>query len=243
MPNILFHAGEIFVTSRASATPTPRKLLTVQETSFDFKGDLKQLMGEGQFAVDAVVGTTEISMKCKNGQLDPVVYNEIFFGKTAASAGESRVGPEERTITAGAITLLGGADVTQDLGIFNKLTGVQYTRVITAPAAGQYVWGAAGAVTFNASENTQVVLCNYVKNDVAMRSITAQNDPAGTTVTIEAFFAKRARDGGQFNMRFYNVIIPSLNWANKLNEYTLPEFTMQAFAHPTLGVYKTSWTA
>jgi hypothetical protein len=243
MADIIFHSGEIKVIPRNTLTPTPLDLLTVQETSFDFKGDIKKLMGEGQYAYDAAVGTTEITLKCKNGQLNPKTFNDVFFGKTITQNGESYVKGEEITVAAAAATLTGGANTLQDLGIFNKNTGTQYTRVASAPAAGQYVWGAAGALTFNASENTQVLLASYIKTDTAtMQSTIATNELAGTTITIEAFFHKKFRDGRQFNLHFYNIIIPSLSFAYKLNDYTMPEFTMEAFADPVKGVFRTSWT-
>ena len=62
--SIIFHSGEVKVISRASPFSTPRDLLTIQETSFDFKGDLKKLMGEGQFAVDAAVGPDCADLRC-----------------------------------------------------------------------------------------------------------------------------------------------------------------------------------
>ena len=243
MADIIFHSGEIKVISRASAIATPRDLLTIQETSFDFKGDIKNLMGEGQFAVDSAVGSIEISMKCKNGQLNPTTFADIYFGKSIAQNGEMYVKAESITVAAGTATLAGGALSAQDLGVYNSVTGLQYTRVASAPTAGQYIWGANGVLTFNVSENAQVLLASYIKTDnTTMQSFTANNELAGTTVTLEAFFHKKMRDGRQFNMHFYNVIIPSLNFAYKINDYTMPEFTMQAFADPVKGVYRTSWT-
>ena len=243
MADIIFHSGEIKVISRASAIATPRDLLTIQETSFDFKGDIKNLMGEGQFAVDSAVGSIEISMKCKNGQLNPTTFADIYFGKNIAQNGELYVKAEPITVAAGTATLAGGALSAQDLGVYNSVTGLQYTRVATAPTAGQYIWGANGVLTFNVSENAQVLLASYIRNDTStMQSFTANNELAGTTVTLEAFFHKKMRDGRQFNMHFYNVIIPSLNFAYKINDYTMPEFTMQAFADPVKGVYRTSWS-
>ena len=241
--SIIFHSGEVKIISRASAFPTPRDLLTIQETSFDFKGDLKKLMGEGQFAVDAAVGSTEVTIKCKNGQLNPTTFADVFFGRTIAQNGESYIKGETITVVTGAATLAGGAATTQDLGIYNSVTGIQYTRVAAAPAAAQYIWGANGALTFNVSENAQVLLASYIRNDTTtMQSFTATNDMAGTTVTLEAFFHKKFRNGGQLNLRFYNIVIPNLNFAYKLNDYTMPEFTMEAFSDPLRGVYRTSWT-
>lgn len=243
MADIIFHSGEVKVISRGSAIATPRDLLTMQETSFDFKGDIKKLMGEGQYAVDAAVGTTEISMKCKNGQLNPTTFADVYFGKTIAQNGELYVKAEPITVAAGSATLAAGALAAQDLGVYNSVTGIQYTRVASAPAAGQYVWGASGVLTFNTSENAQVLLASYIKTDTTtMQSFSTTNDLAGTTVTLEAFFHKKFRDGRQFNMHFFNVIIPNLNFAYKLNDYSMPEFTMEAFADPVKGVYRASWT-
>lgn len=243
MPDIIFHSGEVKIISRGSAIATPRDLLTIQETSFDFKGDIKKLMGEGQYAVDAAVGSTEISMKCKNGQLNPTTFADVYFGKAIANNGESYVKNEVITVAAGAATLAAGALTAQDLGIYNSVTGIQYTRVATAPAAAQYVFGANGALTFNSTENAQVLLASYIKNDTTtMQSFNTTNELAGTTVTCEAFFHKKFRDGRQFNMHFFNVIIPSLNFAYKLNDYLMPEFTIEAFADSVKGVYKASWT-
>lgn len=242
MPDIVFHSGQLVAIPK-TANPTPKQIMTIQETSFDFKGDLKKLMGEGQFAVDAAIGTIEIGAKCKNGELDLATINDLFFGKTIVANGEELIRGETITVAAGAATLSAGALTLQDLGIFNSVTGKQYTRVATAPTAGQYVWGANGALNFNVSENAQVLLANYVRNNITtMQSMVLTNDVAGSTVTLQAMFSKKFRDGRQLNLRFYNVIVPGINFGFKLNDYTMPEFNMEVFADPVLGVGKYSWT-
>lgn len=242
MADIIFHSGELIAIPRV-ANPTPRTIMTIQETSFDFKGDVKKLMGEGQYAVDAAIGSIEIGCKCKNGQLDLAAVNDLFFGKTIAANGEELVKNESITVAAGVATLAGGAQTVQDLGIFNAATGLQYKRVATAPTAGQYVWGASGALTFNVSENAQLLLASYLKNNTTtMQSISLTNDVAGTTTTIKGFFSKKFRDGRQLNIHLYNLIVPGINFGFKLNDYTMPEFSMEVFADPVLGVGKYSWT-
>ena len=242
MADIVFHSGKVIAIPKNIATPTPRQILTIQETSFDFKGDLKKLMGEGQYAVDAAIGSVEIGIKCKNGQLSAPAFNDLFFNKPVVNSGEVLVENESITVTAGAATLSAGALTLQDLGIFNAGTGLQYTRVASAPTASQYVWGANGALTFNTTENAAVLLATYIKNDTTtMQSFNATNDLAGTTVTLEAIFSKRMRDGRQFNLHFYNVIVPGLSFAAKLNDYVMPEFTMETFADPVKGVFKWSY--
>lgn len=242
MPEIVFHSGKLIAIPKNTATPTPRQLMTIQETSFDFKGDLKKLMGEGQYAVDAAIGSVEISLKCKNGQLNMRTVNELFFAKTIVGSGEEFVENEVITVAAGTATLTAGALTLQDYGVTNRVTGVQYTRVASAPAAGQYVFGAAGVLTFNTTENANALLVNYVKsNTTTLESFDLTNDVAGSTVTVEAFFHKKMRDGRQFNLHFYNLIVPSLSFAAKLNDYVMPEFTMEAFANAANVVGKYSF--
>lgn len=242
MADIIFHSGKLIAIPKNVAVPTPRHIMTIQETSFDFKGDLKRLMGEGQYAVDAAIGSVEISLKCKNGQLNMRTVNELFFAKTVAASGEEFVENEQITVAAGAATLAGGAATLGDYGIFNKATGEQYTRVASAPAAKQYVFGASGALSFNVSENANVLLANYTKtNSTTMESIDLTNDLAGTTVTVEGLFHKKMRDGRQLNIRLYNLIVPSLSFAAKLNDYVMPEFTIEAFANTAGSVGKYSF--
>jgi hypothetical protein len=243
MADILFHSSTLIAIPK-TANPTPREIMTIQESSFQFKGDVKKLMGEKQFAIDAAVGSQEVSIKCKNGQLNPQALNDLFFNQTIATGGEKYVEKEQVTVTGAAATVAGGANFLENLGLVNKATGKVYQRVASAPAAGQYTVGAAGAYTFNATENTNVLLISYVQTDATLSSsITMANQLAGTTVSLQAIFHKKYRDGRQLNLRFFNVICPSIDFGFKLNDYAMPDFTLEVFEDPISGqVFKKSWT-
>lgn len=243
--NIAFHSGSLYIIRQGIAVPQPVKLMTVQETSFDFKGDTKELMGENQFSVDVAVGSIKITGKCKHGQLDPKAMNELFFGQTIAVGSRVLVQNELATVATASITAAAGVNFDTDFGVTNTATGEVYTRVASGPTAKQYSLNVAtGVYTLNATENGNVLSIDYIKRDTTGGTqLTLNNQQAGATVTFKGVFTKKYRDGRILTLELAQCVADSLQFAAKLNDYVLPEFNFGAFADSTNKVMTLSVSA
>lgn len=223
MSNILFHTGALYISGDGK---TPRRIMTMQETSFDFKGDLKKLMGEKQFAADSVVGTVDITAKAKTGQLDPDAFNDLFFGKTVTKGATVLVENEIGTVLLAKYTAAAGVAFSENLGIRDVDSGTVLKLVTGAPAAGEYsVNAATGEYTFNAGMTGKKVQVDYLKTDAAGSSLIVTNQLAGSTINFRGIFAKTFRDGRKLTMICRHCVCDSVQFGFKQNDYTMPDFS------------------
>lgn len=95
-----FGSGVLYGTRTDVAASTPRKFGTLQNVSVDFKGELKQLYGQNQFAESVARGKTSISWKAQIGRINGPIFNEMFFGETSVTGGTLAVFKEQATIPA-----------------------------------------------------------------------------------------------------------------------------------------------
>ena len=75
---LIFGSGNLYGVG-AAANSTPRKLGNLQDVSFDFSFDLKQMYGHNSFAVDMRRGKGKISGKAKSSLLNGAAVNDLFF--------------------------------------------------------------------------------------------------------------------------------------------------------------------
>nr|DAP68881.1 MAG TPA: hypothetical protein [Caudoviricetes sp.] len=223
MSNIAFHTGALFI---LGAGGSPLRIATMQETSFDFKGDAKKLMGENQFSVDSAVGAIDITAKAKTGQLDPEATNELFFGKTITSGAMVLEDGELGTVLAGKYTVTAGEDIEENLGVRDAITGRNLKQVKAVPAAGEYrVDLATGEYSFHVSQDDKKVIIDYMRADITGKKIVMTNELAGTTTSFRGIFAKKYRDGRKLTMICPKCTCDSTQFSFKQNDYTMPDFS------------------
>jgi len=157
-----FGAGTLFLVRTDIATPTPIRVGTLQDVSVDMSFDVKELYGAYQAPVAVARGKQKITGKAKFAKLNARQINDAFFGQTLATGEQVQVvdegGPNGTVIPASPyqITVVNGSAMSAanpgvDLGVFNAGTGVQMTRVSSAPVAGQYSCDmTTGKYTFSA---------------------------------------------------------------------------------------------
>jgi hypothetical protein len=91
MSQYAFGAGEMYVTplqdstGTAITTPTPIKLLDLQEGSLDFSGEPKMLYGQNSFPVAVGIGKRAVGVKVKPARVLANGWNTLFFGQTLSS--------------------------------------------------------------------------------------------------------------------------------------------------------------
>jgi hypothetical protein len=205
-----------------ATNPTPYNFGILQEVSVDFKGDLKKLYGQYQFAVEKARGKIDVTCKGKLGTWDPNLYNQLYFGQ-AQAAGMNLIVPDEAdtvpatspyTITA---QNAGTSPVVFQLnyGVKYAATGQQMILVTSSPTVGQYsVNLSTGVYTFAAADEGVAVLITYTY------SVT----PRGTSITLTSQLMGYAPE---FRVFLFN------NFRNKFFGLELYDCTMGQISIPT----------
>ena len=241
MSNILFHTGSLYISGKGK---TPRRIMTIQETNFEFKGELTKLMGEKQFAVDTAVGSIDITAKAKNGQLDPEVFNSLFFGQTVQGNAKVLVENETAFVKEGKCLVRAGNRFAENLGVRDLDSGQVLTLTSSAiPEDGQYtVNQMSGEYTFAPSLEGIKISIDYLINDAEGNSLIITSKLAGTTVNFRGIFAKTYRDGRKLTMICRHCVCDSLQFGFKQNDYTLPDFSFALNAGDDDIPFEWHWT-
>lgn len=240
--NFAFHTGYLYVIG-SGATPTPRRIATLQEVSFSFKGSNKELMGENMFA--EAVGRSDIKTtgKAKTAKFSADAFNDIFFNQEAKDGHQAVAYDEEGTVASNTYTVTKGADFVQDLGVGYKLTGIQLKRAASAPAVGEYtVNESTGQYTFNAADDDKDMLFSYVyQDDTGGKTIDLVNMLAGEAPTFQGIFFNRFQKGSVF-LKLNACVAENLDMGFKSGDFAMPDFGFmaQADASGKLGVYSQS---
>lgn len=221
----------------AVANPTPLIFGTMQETSIDFKFELKQLHGQNQFAVAVGRGKGSVTGKAKMADIRAGFLETLCFGVSGTSGLVSAV---YDTVGVAIPTTPFTVTVTEpnsgvmdaDLGVIDSTTGRAMTRVASAPATGQYsVVIATGVYTFAAADTGKVVYINYryTAASTTARKLTLANLPMGYAPTFRADFYAPYQ-GKQAVFTLNNCISEGMSFGSKNDDFTVPEMSFQAFA-------------
>lgn len=207
----------------SGANPTPVQFGVLQDIAFDFNFSIKELRGQFQFPVALARGAGKATWKAKAAKLNAAAVNSLFFNGTASTGLELTAISEVGTIATAAVTVANSAFFQSDLGCVNSVTGVQYTRVASAPAAGQYTV-AAGVYGFNATENGTVMLFNYSYTAAAGGTkIQVVNQLMGNQTTFQMIFNEKF-NGNTVQFRFPSAVANKWTFGTKLEDFTIPEW-------------------
>jgi hypothetical protein len=238
--NIQFGSGVLFgkpTAGNEAPNPTPYKFGVLQEANVDFKGDLKKLFGQYQFPVATARGKLEVNIKGKLAVFDINMLNQLFFAQTQAAGYNLVADPELHTVSAGAATA-SNVPVVVDWGVQNKLTGLQFTNVVTAPLAGQYsVNLTTGVYTFNAADNGTQVNISYTYSVNAGSTITLVNQLMGYAPELTMMLYNRFRNK-YLAIQLNDVTLGSIAIPTKLEDFWIMDFDGAANADitNTLGI-------
>ena len=228
-------AQYMFGTGRLSVLPSSNtgvltQFAALQSVSVDFNGDMKELYGRNQFALDIARGKVKIQAKAAFANVDVNVYNNAFFGQTVAAGQQLVAENEAGTIptTPFQITVSGAATFIQDLGVNFTATGVALTRVVSAPGAGQYSVSAGGVYTFNTTDSAKGVLISYQYSTVATGSqVAISNLLMGNVPTFQAVL-NGSYKGKIITLTLYSCVASKLNLPLKQDDYMIPEVDFMA---------------
>ena len=247
MAQSVFGVGFLFATP-PGATPTPTRFGRLQDVAVDFAYESKALYGSNQFPLEQARGKAKIDLKASVGVVDPALFNTIFFGLTSAPGETLNSVDEAATPTSGAFTVANGATFSQDLGVYNTVTGLWMTRVASAPGPGQYAVNAAtGVYTVNTAQNGQLLRASYTYASAATgQSLAFTNQLMGASVVFSVQLVNKFRGAdGVLRSLFLNfpaVQCPKLSMPLKLDDFALPQLEMSAQDNGAGAVFNYSMT-
>lgn len=242
MAQSVFGAGFLWGTPSGS-NQTPRLFAAMQDVSVDFSFDMKQLHGQHSFALEQARGKGKIDIKASLGRIDPLLFNDLFFGMTAV-AGETLGGVLETAPIPGTpftITVTNSATWARDLGVFDTSTGLFMTRVASAPTTGQYSV-AAGEYLFALADVGHVVKISYTYTSASTgKSVAGTNPVMGTGPTFRMDLVNSFKSK-TLTMSFPAVQSSKLSFPMKLDDFALPSLDFSAQDDGTGSVFNYSMT-
>ena len=164
-----FGVGVLIATTRtdalgiALAVPQSYRLGILQDVSTDFSFDHKPLYGSGQLPVDQGRGKAKLAFSAKTADISIAALAALHFGIVPTVGIKLPALDVAGTIPATPFQLTPVVPNTGtwvgDLGVRNT-SGVNFTRVASAPTTGQYSVS-AGVYTFAAADTGLAVLMSF----------------------------------------------------------------------------------
>jgi hypothetical protein len=247
MAQSVFGVGFLFATP-SGTNPTPTRFGRLQDVQVDFSYDSKMLYGSNQYALENARGKAKIDLKASIGVVDPSLFNNVFFGLTTSTGETLNSVDEPQTPVSTSITVANAGTFSQDLGVYDTVTGLWMTRVASSPAAGQYaVNTGAGVYTINAAQENQLLKVSYTyasSSTGVSLSFTNQLMGASVIFSVQLVNKFRGADGvvRSLFLDFPAVQCPKLSMPLKLDDFTLPQLDMSAQDNGSGNVFNYSMT-
>lgn len=245
MAQYTFGTGQLFAMPVGGGAPL--RFGALQDVSVDFNGDIKQLHGQYQFALDVARGKTKVEWKASSGNVDVEAFNQIFFGETVDAGNELlQVFNEAGTVpamTTYTITAVNGADFAMDLGVYYAADATPLRQVAATPGPGEYTVSAAGVYTFNAADASAPVLLNYLWESASTGgSMDMTNQLMGNTPQFQLVLSQVYK-GKTVTLILYANVADKLSLPLKQDDYLIAELSGQAFADAASRVARITTTS
>lgn len=239
----VFGAGEFFgiplfdALGNIIANPTPVRVGTMQEMGLDLSGDIKELFGQNQFAVEVARGKTKLDGKVKGATINAATLDSLFLGqgRTAGTQDDVVADTVGWVVPAGgpytvAPTVPNSGTIAEDLGVTDA-NETPLTKVASAPSAGQYSY-AAGVWTFAAGDAGATVFVSYrysFTNPKAQK-IVITNPAMGAAASFGVRMV--CKYAGKRCLVVLNKVVASkLSFlSTKQDDFNIPEFDFAAQA-------------
>lgn len=212
--------------------PTPRKFASLQDVQLDIAVTVKELRSQNIFPDDVAPAEMKITGKAKLGQIDGLLFNDLFFGQSVGTGANLLSLDELHSVPAATpytVTIAPPSTGTfvDDLGVRYAATGQPFTKVSGTPAQGQY--SASGdAYTFAAADASAAVLISYTYSETAGTVVTVVNQLQGYGPTFELWLGQTYKSQ-QVLWKLWSCRSSKLAIPTKLGDYTIPEFDFEAF--------------
>lgn len=236
MAQYMFGAG-MMIAIPSVAIPTPRRLGTLQETSIEFSGNIKELFGQNQFAAASARGQQKITGKSKMANINMDTYNDLYFNEEIQIGQNLANFDKAFIVDATAHTVLAaGGTFLSDLGVMNY-DGKPLKRIkvdaTVLPQLDEYSLDeATGKYTFNEALANKTVYVSYLYTDTTNgKTITINNQLMGEAPTFKGIFNGRF-SGKQMTLILNNCVSSKLSLiGTKLEDFSIPEFDFSASAN------------
>lgn len=246
MSQYVFGTGQVFATNVDGTAPM--RIGALQDVSVDFSGDIKELYGQYQFALDVARGKTKIEWKAASGNIDVNSFNNIFFNQQVEADDELvQVFNEARSVpamTTYTITAANAVGFFQDLGVYYAATGLPLVQVASGPTAGEYsVNQSTGVYTFAAADASAAVLLNYLyETGDSGGSLEITNQLMGSTPKFRLVLSQ-LYDGKSFTLVLYKAVSDKLSLPLKQDDYLIAELSGNAQADDAGRIARISTTS
>jgi hypothetical protein len=229
------------------ATPTPVRIGIVQEIAIDLTWTNKPLFGTYQYPVAVGRGTAKSTGTIKWAQINSASWNALVIGQPASVTTGTQT-QDYRDVIGAAIpgtpyqitpTPPSSGTWIADLGVCDS-NGIQYVKVASSPATGQYSV-AAGVYTFAAADTTKTVYIDYTYTytNTNAHTLTATNPLLGYVPIFQLdvdipYASKNAK------FTLYQCVGDKLAIATKLEDWMITETTFGFFANAAGNPFKYS---
>ncbi|HUO88483.1 MAG TPA: hypothetical protein VMU08_04855 [Rhizomicrobium sp.] len=227
-----FGAGVLYVVRTDIAGGAPIRFGAFQDLQLDFTGDIKELYGQNQFALDVARGKVKIEGKAKFAQISAPLANAVYFGGTI-TAGQTICQYGEVVTVATTATVAHAATFASDLGVYDATTGNPYERETGGASAGlssgQYSVDSNGTYHFAAGDAGKSVLIDYSYTAVTGWTLQSGNPLMGNTPRFSTTF-QQTYGGNTVTVLMPNCVGNKFTMPTKVDDYMIEEFDFQAFA-------------
>jgi hypothetical protein len=229
-----FGSGLLYTTRTDITGQGPIRFGAFQDLQLDFAGEIKELYGQNQFALDVARGKVKIEAKAKLAQISAPIMNAIFFGG-AITAGQILSTYQEAAaipaVTPFTHIVTNAVTFVQDLGVHDATTGNALTLATGGtPTTGQYTVDATtGTYTFAAADEGKALLIDYTYSATTGFTMASGNPLMGNTPKFSAAFTQ-VYNGNTMTITMPNCVGSKYSLPTKIDDYVMEEFDFQAFA-------------
>jgi hypothetical protein len=219
----------------------PRRFEVVQEITIEFDLTLEELYGDQLYPVAIALGKGKVNGKVKIAALGANFLNQAFIGSSAGAQSGQRVMAmtgaqlgEMTTVPSASpyqYTVINAASFVADWGVRYADTGLPLAAATTVSAAGQYSSTSAGVYTFDSSDAGRPIFIDYEYSQTGGSTLEVVNALQGD-VSIFSFRYQGIFGGQKIGIYLPNAVSDKFNMQTKVQGFTEPELTFNAFAGP-----------
>ncbi len=227
------------------ANPSPQQFGELQDSQIDISRDIKELIGQNQFAVAIGIGKGKVGIKCKFARLNGKILDTVFSGQGYQTGTLTAINNDTTGAAIPATpfqltaTPPGSGTYVRDLGVIDAATGAGMDRVTGTPTTGQYVVNTTtGVYTFALADVGKTVFINYVYSatQAGAKSLAFQNLPMGQSpifgVDLTVGYA-----GKKVVWRFPCSVSGKLTFGTKQDDFTVMDLDIACFADTTNRIF------
>src|SRR5574337_1073180 len=236
-----FGVGHVYVKPPGSTWPDYVEALIMQDCSWDFKFDTKELHGAYQFPVSVRRAKGVIDGTAKYAHIRPDLVAPIFNADdTTIATGQDQVDELNVDVAthAASITIPNSGTLVEMIGVWYTDAGgnLMLKRVDAGPAAGEYTVSAVGsAITMGfesgGADDGKTLRVVYRYNHTAYgKKIPLVNYQMGQTPLYGGGIFVNNDGDKQMVLVLNRVVINGWKFATKIDDFTFADLPLKAYA-------------